>query len=118
MLNWIGAGPAASGTIVNEKDATARRFTYNCDIREYINKPFVNNAIYEELDKKALLKENLLMGFRCKEGPDRDIFKQRFSCAIEDCIPKTLTRWKNKDKMLFLNQFLSDAFLELDKKNP
>jgi len=60
------------------------------------------------------MRESLLMGFRYCEGPDKYLFKKRFGCSVEDCIPKTLDKWKNKDIMLFLNSFLSDAFNELD----
>jgi len=54
------------------------------------------------------------MGYRYCEGPDKLLFKKRFGRSVEDCIPRTLEKWKNKDIMLFLNSFLSDAFNELD----
>jgi hypothetical protein len=54
------------------------------------------------------------MGFRCREGPDAQKISRRFGLALEDCIPQTLERWKNRDIMLFLNSFLSEAFMELD----
>jgi len=113
MQNWLGAGPAASGTIINEKKSTAGRFTYKNDLSAYIKSPCVKNAVYEDLDKNMLMRESLLMGFRRKEGPDAEIFKRRFGLTAEECIPKTLSKWKDKEKMLFLNQFLLDAFSEL-----
>ncbi|MCL1959653.1 MAG: radical SAM family heme chaperone HemW [Spirochaetes bacterium] len=114
MEGWIGAGPAASGTVINEENGTAKRFTYAPDIDAYNASPFIKNATCEELDKNILMRESLLMGFRYCEGPDKYLFKKRFGCSVEDCIPKTLDKWKNKDIMLFLNSFLSDAFNELD----
>jgi len=116
MEGWLGAGPAASGTIVNEETGTAKRFTFAPDLPRYIKEPLVHGAIYEELDKTALLKESLLMGYRCCEGPDAELFKKRFGFSIEDCIPQTLKRWKGRDKMLFLNSFLTEAFVELEMK--
>jgi oxygen-independent coproporphyrinogen III oxidase len=113
MDGWLGAGPAASGTVINEDNGTARRFTFTPDLQSYINSPYVKNAICEKLEKDALIRETFLMGYRCREGPDKEKFKRRFGRAIEECIPKTLKRWKNKDKMLFLNKFMIEAFSEL-----
>ena len=114
MDSWLGAGPAASGTVINEETASAGRFTFAPDAETYIKEPSVKKAVYEEINKTALLRESLLMGFRCREGPDARKFKLRFGLGIEDCIPKTLSRWKNRDIMLFLNSFLTEAFCELD----
>jgi oxygen-independent coproporphyrinogen-3 oxidase len=115
MLSWFGVGPAASGTFINEENGTAGRFTYVQDIEKYIKTPSIHKASCEEIDRATLLRECLLMGFRCKEGPDPVIFKQRFGCSIEECIPQTLHRWKNKDIMLYLNQFLLEAYKETDR---
>ncbi|MCL2719809.1 MAG: coproporphyrinogen III oxidase family protein [Treponema sp.] len=117
MNNWIGAGASASGTIIDENTKTARRFTYNKDIKKYINNPSLHSANLIELDTKTLIKDCILMGYRCKEGLDNELFCQRFGCSIADYIPKTLERWKNKDKMLFLNSFIKNAFAELDEKS-
>jgi len=114
MQNWIGAGAAASGTIINEDEKCAKRYTYRNDIDLYIKNPNLNNAVFEEVDNKTLLKDTLLMGYRLKEGPDEELFNKRFDLTIEKCIPQSLKKWKNKNKILFLNKFLSDAFDELD----
>jgi oxygen-independent coproporphyrinogen III oxidase len=114
MDGWLGAGPGASGTIINEENGTAERFTYAPDLQSYINSPCIQTAACEKLDKNALIRETLLMGYRYIESPDKEKFKRRFGLALKDCIPKTLERWKEKDKMLFLNQFLRDAFLEIE----
>ncbi|MCL2265436.1 MAG: radical SAM family heme chaperone HemW [Treponema sp.] len=117
MQNWLGAGPSASGTIINEKQAAAKRFTYANDIDTYIKSPRISCAVYEQLDRNMLMRECLLMGFRQKDGPNPELFKQRFGCSIEDCLPKTMERWKEKEKILFLNQFLLDAFMELENRS-
>jgi len=116
MDGWLGAGPCASGTVINENNGTAKRFTFAPDLQSYINSPCVRSAACEELDRDALIRESLLMGYRYCEGPDMEKFKRRFGCGIEDCIPKTLERWKEKDKMLFLNAFLIEAFSELSNE--
>jgi oxygen-independent coproporphyrinogen-3 oxidase len=115
MDGWLGAGPFASGTVLNEDNGTAKRFTFAPDLQRYINSPCIHNAALEELDRSALIRESLLMGYRYCEGPDMEKFKHRFGCAIEDCIPKTLESWKEKNIMLFLNRFLIDAFSELSE---
>ena len=126
MENWLGAGPAASGTIINNETGTAKRFTYPPIIDSYLKMPGprINYAITEELDRTDLIKETLLMGFRYCEGPDNKLFKQRFGLEIEDCIPKTIALWSGRDffqtalkpskqGLLFVNSFLRDAFSEL-----
>jgi oxygen-independent coproporphyrinogen-3 oxidase len=133
MENWLGAGPSASGTIIDDKTGTGRRFTYPADIGSYIRTPpprpcrRVNHAVVEELGREELIKETLLMGFRYREGPDRELFKQRFGREIEELIPKTIALWRgrgffqtgrglkpSKNGLLFVNGFLRDAFGEMD----
>ena len=114
MQGWLGIGPGASGTVVNEEEGSAKRFTFAPDVNAFIKNPFIEGAVYEEINKKDLLKESLLMGYRYIEGPDEELFKKRFGCGIEDCIPKTISLWKGKDKMLFLNKFMTEAFDELN----
>jgi oxygen-independent coproporphyrinogen-3 oxidase len=115
MKNWIGAGPSASGTLINDETEEANRYTYAQDIDAYVKSPLIKRAYCEKIDKKTLLQDTILMGFRCREGPERELFKQRFGCTLEECIPKTLSKWKEKDKMLFLNSFISDAFTEIER---
>jgi oxygen-independent coproporphyrinogen-3 oxidase len=124
MENWLGAGPAASGTIINGGKGLRR--TYPADIDAYIGaaRPAINTARLEELDRAALVRESLLMGFRYRGGPDRELFYRRFSRHIEECIPRTLARWQGRgffaqglapapQGLLFLDGFLRDAFGEL-----
>jgi len=115
MRGWLGAGPSASGTVIDEETGTGKRFTFAPDVEGYIKEPSVHAAFCEELDRPALMRESLLMGFRCADGPDPQLFKARFGCNIEDCIGRTLSRWKGRDIMLFLNSFLCEAFEELDE---
>jgi len=114
MQNWLGAGAGASGTIINEKETCAKRYTYKNDIDLYIKNSNIKNAVIEHLEKDTLIRDSILMGYRLKEGPNEEIFKERFGFTAENCIPKTFANWKDKNKMLFLNKFLSEAFDELD----
>ena len=118
MDNWLGAGPAASGTIVDEDTGTARRFTFAPDAAAYIKNPSIENADCENIGRHTLIRESLLMGYRYIEGPDSLKFRSRFGVTIENCIGRTLDIWKGKDKMLFLNRFLKDAFNELESLEP
>jgi oxygen-independent coproporphyrinogen-3 oxidase len=113
MEGWLGAGPAASGTLIHETSGTAVRHTFPADLDSYLKAPCIHSALCEELDRGTLLRESLLMGYRYCEGPDLKRFRQRFGCSVEDCIPKTLARWKGREIMLFLNSFLLEAFTEL-----
>jgi len=125
MESWIGAGPAASGTFICESGGkvAARRYTYKADLQAYLAAPApsLQSAFVEELDTLDLIKDTLLMGYRFCEGPDPHLFRRRFSRDIEECIPKTIARWKdrsmfNSEKMLpLLDVFLREAFAELDE---
>jgi len=119
MNNWIGVGPGASGTII-AKDGTGLRKRYAPDTEGFLSgKPLL---LTEELDRTAVIKETFLMGYRYKEGPDPELFVRRFGKTIEQTIPRTLEKWQNgmnagsfrEKRMLFLNSFLLDAFIELD----
>ena len=129
MESWLGAGPSASGTLIDET-GTGRRLSYQADIAAYLAspRPRIHSARIEKLTADDLIRESLLMGFRYCGGPDPLSFRQRFHCGIEDCIPQTITRWRekgffetedsvsftpSKEGLLFLNSFLRDAFLEL-----
>ena len=130
MESWLGAGPAASGTIIDDKTGSGKRFTYPADIDAYLKtpEPRIRSARVEELDRASLIRESLLMGFRFREGPDPLSFRRRFGCGIEDCIPRTISRWgynffdakrpgrlvPSPEGLLFLNSFLLDAFSELE----
>jgi len=133
MHNWIGMGPAASGTFIDDKRGSGFRYTIPADVDTWLaskgscfSKKQKCSAKIEILDTLTLIKESILMGFRYIEGPDEDLFRLRFHLDIKDLIPKTIGAWRERgsfqeDKMaltrdgiLFLNRFLLDAFEELD----
>ncbi|MDR2100997.1 MAG: radical SAM family heme chaperone HemW [Treponema sp.] len=128
MENWLGIGPAASGTIIEDETGRGRRFTIPGDVEAYLRGEAP--AVREELDRLTLLKETLLMGFRYIEGPDEALFARRFHCSVPECIPKTIRAWREKglfrreknaltrEGLLFLNAFLIDAFVETDALVP
>ena len=119
MKSWLGAGPSASATMIDDDKGDAKRFTFlkNNEQRAINKEQLAFEFELEEIDRITLLKESILMGYRYIEGPDEQLFKKRFNCTIEDCLMQTLERWKEKDKMLFLNQFLKEAFEEIES-NP
>jgi oxygen-independent coproporphyrinogen-3 oxidase len=110
MQNWIGAGPSASGTVINDDTGTGIRET---------------DGQTELLDADALMKETLLMGFRYCEGPDAALFKRRFHQSVADTIPASLAKWTKRgviragtlkperEGLLFLDSFLRDCFAEI-----
>jgi oxygen-independent coproporphyrinogen-3 oxidase len=128
MENWLGIGPSASGTVIDDKTGTGRRYTHKADADAYLASlpaaEFPGTEI-EELDRLTLVKETLLMGFRYIEGPDPVLFRRRFGLDMEDAISGTLAAWRNRgllapDKtaltgegLLQLNRFVLDCFNEL-----
>ncbi|GMO46345.1 MAG: radical SAM family heme chaperone HemW [Termitinemataceae bacterium] len=129
MENWIGAGPSASGTIItnrnnNSKKTCGKRYSVKSDLRQYINNK--RNIIIEDLNETILVKESLLMGFRYIDGPKAHLFYERFGFSIEEIIPHTIKKWRQrglfekrgisltKDGLLLLNPFLNDCFAELE----
>jgi len=114
MKNWIGIGPAASGTII-DNNGTGCRYSYPDDLQAFFNSPAA--ILHEELDKTTVLKETFLMGYRYKKGPDKELFFERFGKTIQETIPQTLAKWQNQKKnsiMDFLNIFLLDVFHEVE----
>jgi oxygen-independent coproporphyrinogen-3 oxidase len=132
MENWLGLGPAASSTIINDTNgasgacgirATGTRYTFKPDVDAYLAG---NPPDTEPLDQLTLMQETLLMGFRFIEGPDAGLWQQRFGRPLETCIPRTLAAWRGKglikadrlaltkEGLLFLDIFLLDIFKELE----
>ena len=109
---WLGLGPGASGTVIGE--GRSFRYTFPNDFESW------NDPINEELDSLTLIKDILLMGFRYIEGPKPTL-------DINRLIPKTIDAWREKglirknknalteEGLLFLNTFLVEAFIELEK---
>ena len=138
MENWLGAGPAASGTLIDENTGTGRRLSYPGDIGGYLAapKPRIHTVRAEELSRSDLVRESLLMGFRYRGGPNAELFRRRFHRSIEEYIPNTIARWHERgffetgemnapaalapsqEGLLFLNSFLRDAFSELEGNYP
>ncbi|GHU49552.1 coproporphyrinogen III oxidase [Spirochaetia bacterium] len=127
LENWLGAGPAASGTLIDDATGTGCRLTQAADVAAYLRYYTQSTApmiIEEKLDSLTLIKETLLMGFRLSAGPDEALFKKRFKRSIAAYIPQTLACWQqknlidglalNRNGILFLNQFLIDCFQELE----
>jgi oxygen-independent coproporphyrinogen-3 oxidase len=125
MESWIACGPQASGTVIDDESATAIRYTAGRNIRRYISSPpFPAGRPVERIDARTLLKETLMMGYRCLDGPDEALFQKRFSCCIDSAIPQTIAAWRARNLyhptknaltpqgLLFLNRFLLDCFLE------
>jgi oxygen-independent coproporphyrinogen-3 oxidase len=131
MKNWLGIGPAASGTIIDDASGTGRRFTVQADADLWLASHEQDRGTVEDaefLDTLTLIKETFLMGFRFTEGPDAELFYRRFGRTIEETIPGALEKWRNRgllcegkvsprltgEGLLFLDSFLRDVFAEAD----
>ncbi|MFQ3546925.1 MAG: radical SAM family heme chaperone HemW [Termitinemataceae bacterium] len=139
MESWVGLGPGASSTLIDENAGTALRITNEADLHGYLSadvqgESFVEPYIWattiprieESLDRRTLLKESLMMGFRTIYGPEPDLFKRRFHRSIGACIPKTLEKLApymadagrtalTREGLHILNRFLTDCFAEIDE---
>jgi oxygen-independent coproporphyrinogen-3 oxidase len=135
MENWLAAGPAASATVIDDRTGRGFRYTVRPDLAAYLDRPGLSASPAawgfpcdtEDLDRPALMRESCLMGFRCVEGPDGELFSRRFGRDMEDCLPRTFSRWRrrglmfpgktalNRDGLVFLNPFLEDVFGELEE---
>ncbi|MDR0527522.1 MAG: radical SAM family heme chaperone HemW [Spirochaetaceae bacterium] len=110
MQNWLGVGRSASGTIIDDEACAGVRV---CDGK------------VEKLGRETLLKETIMMGFRCIKGIDEALFKKRFKQPLSFYIPKTLAAWRAKgflqsgntapkqSGLLWVNAIARDAFNEL-----
>ncbi|MDR2841590.1 MAG: radical SAM family heme chaperone HemW [Spirochaetaceae bacterium] len=128
MQNWIGAGPSASGTIIDDKTGNGKRYTIKSSVNSFLDSQTAETII-EDLDRKTLVKESLLMGFRYIDGPSEDLFKTRFGIDIKSLLPNTINTWVNKnlfsnkktaltkEGLLFLNTFLRECFTEIEDSN-
>ncbi|MDR2371129.1 MAG: coproporphyrinogen III oxidase family protein [Treponema sp.] len=131
MKNWLGVGPAASGTVIDDASGTGFRFTVNADADLWLASHERGRRADQDaefLDALTLMKETFLMGFRFTEGPDAELFFKRFGRTIEETIPGVLEKWRNRgflrekdgsagltgEGLLFLNSFLLDVFTEID----
>jgi oxygen-independent coproporphyrinogen-3 oxidase len=127
MENWLGLGPAASGTLIDDDKAGALRRTVVPDADLWLRGKGGEFETEEFLDAPALMRETILMGFRYLRGPDTALFRRRFGRGIEGLIGRTMARWKNRGLMqqdgaalnraglLFLDRFVVEAFEELDE---
>ena len=135
MEPYVGIGPAACGTLIDEDDdgrfITAARFEGIKDIDTWMAAADRASVYsYEHIGRKTFLEEILLMGFRLSEGINRTAFVRRFGADITAFIGETLGRWEKRGQcriephrvylteegMLFLNRFLVDALSEPDTK--
>jgi oxygen-independent coproporphyrinogen-3 oxidase len=132
MENWLGLGPGASGTVIvpgeGRGEAKGCRYTVIPNADVWLQRSGGEKApeIAEVLDKLTLMKETFLMGFRYIEGPDADLFAERFGLGIEEAIPETLAKWRGRgllqnnrialspEGLLLLDPFLIDAFGEAE----
>ncbi len=127
--NWIGAGPAASGTL--RRGAEAVRETNTQDIQLWLEKPGQAHET-EEITGIQHIQEYIMMGMRLLRGISIPAFSERFSSEIMDLIPRTIATWRAKgylvhsedrlfltsDGILYLNRFLSDVIAELSDDEP
>ncbi len=128
MESWVGIGPSASTTLVDEAKGTALRRAVSPDLTTYLRGCAVIQE--EQIDRRTLMEEMVMMGLRTTDGIDEGRFFSRFGLKPEAIIGDTLQRWRSRSLahpsrpalseggLLFLNQFLTQALDEMEKKLP
>ncbi len=125
MESWLGFGPAASGTLVDDGTGTARRISVKSDVDAWLaGGPSVDE---ERVGRRDLMEETFMMGFRTLAGPDPALFRRRFSFPMENFIGDTLAAWRSRglarkdaasltaEGLLFLDPFVLECAAELDR---
>jgi oxygen-independent coproporphyrinogen-3 oxidase len=128
MENWLGLGPAASGTLIDDGAARGLRRTVVPDADRWLKGNTEDLETEEALDTFTLIKETILMGFRYIEGPNAALFRRRFRTGLDAVIGGTMARWKERGLMrpdgaaltkaglLLLDRFVVEAFEEMDAR--
>jgi oxygen-independent coproporphyrinogen-3 oxidase len=126
MENWLGLGPAASGTLIDDGEGRGLRRTVVPDANLWLRGNTGELETEEALDTFTLIKETILMGFRYIQGPGAALFRRRFKRDIEGFIGGTMARWRERRLMrtdrtaltkaglLLLDRFVVEAFEELE----
>jgi oxygen-independent coproporphyrinogen-3 oxidase len=130
MENWLGLGPSASGTLIydgkDDGEARGLRRTVVPDVDRWLRGNTEELETEEALDTPTLIRETILMGFRCVPGPDAVLFRRRFKRDIDSFIGRTMARWRERGLMpadrtaltkaglLLLDRFVVEAFDELE----
>jgi oxygen-independent coproporphyrinogen-3 oxidase len=126
---YIGAGPGATGTVI--AGDTAWRYTDSRDIAAWMADPCAK-ADEEHIDRDDCIRESMLMGFRLLDGLSLAHFREQFGVYALDLVGETVGAWEQRglaivdekkarlttEGILFLNRFLEDCLMELDKKLP
>ncbi len=126
MENYIGCGPGAVGTIIDETHATARRISVPKNVDAWLYGDLGATAVTEHITRNELIAECLIMGFRIVAGLDDTLMAKRFGAETKIFIPNSLKVWRDRglaeldrpaltrSGLLFLNRFLIDCLTELD----
>lgn len=133
LQDHFGVGPAATGTIVfkntqNLKNFSpfAVRFSGFQNLDTWFEKRFPYSV--EAISKLDCIKDFLLMGLRLKEGINKKSFYFLFNDHFDNLLKKTIKKFSslisvndkntfalNNEGLNFVNEFLAEAFLELEK---
>jgi oxygen-independent coproporphyrinogen-3 oxidase len=131
MESYVGCGPGAVGTVVDEAAGTAVRHTWAPDVAAWLSPAAAPRAAQSEpVSRKDFLSECLIMAFRTREGLDGPLFRRRFGADVEAFVGGALARWRERglaepDRpaltragLLRLNAFLVECLEELDGSYP
>lgn len=131
MESYLGCGPGAVGTVVDERSGTAVRHSWPADAAAWLSADgTVRAPAAEAVPRRDFLYECLIMGFRTLEGVDDSLFSGRFGAPVGAFVGASLGRRRerglartdrpalNREGLLTLNAFLVECLEELDETYP
>lgn len=131
LENYLGFGPGAVGTIVDEAARRAARTAWAADADLWCAPGIRGGAPeVEHISTRDLIAESALMGFRLRGGLPAEVFEPRFGVPASFFFGATLDDWRTRglavpDRpaltpagLLVLDRFLVDCLAELDLSYP
>ena len=94
MDPYVGIGPGAVSTIPGGQTGIMR-ISNNANLGKYLI-DYKNSNITEEISKEDFLFENLMMGFRKKQGINKEVFKKRFGYGLNYFLGSLFNGWMEK----------------------
>lgn len=131
LNNYLGVGPSAASTLVfNDKRKDFPYFALRATAFKNLEAWYTAKFPYEieKISYTDCIKDFLLMGLRLKDGIKKEKFFSLFHIDFDTVLEKTISKYEsfierndkrtfalNEYGLNFLSEFLSTAFLEIEK---
>ena len=109
--NYLGLGPGAHSFWWNNEDESAERWNNEPDLKSYLNEGWGSRNELEQLNKKDLAEERLMLGLRTVEGLNLIKMEKRYDFKFNSNQEAYLHRKVKEGKVV-----LSESQLHLTKE--